>query len=138
MARPGGLSYLRIPAPDAAAQAAFYHAVFGWTTDGDTDMPNFADGTRHVIGHFQPDLPVAGDAGVRPYIYVEGIDETLERSRRTAGRSRCRPSRKATCGWHSSVTRPGTSSAYGSKAQDRNQLVAIGIHRRQAAAASGP
>ena len=77
VARPGGLSNLRIPAPDAAALAAFYHAVFGWTTDGDTDMPNFADGTGHVIGHFQSDLPVGGDAGVRPYIYVERIDEAL-------------------------------------------------------------
>ncbi len=77
VARPGGVSYLRIPAPDAASLAGFYQAVFGWTTDGDPEMPNFADGTRHVIGHFQPDLPVGGDAGVRPYIYVERIDETL-------------------------------------------------------------
>ena len=77
VARPGGVSYLRIPAPDAASLAGFYQSVFGWTTDGDPEMPNFADCTRHVIGHFQPDLPVAGDAGVRPYIYVERIDEAL-------------------------------------------------------------
>lgn len=77
VARPGGVSYLRIPAPDAASLAGFYQAVFGWTTDGDPEMPNFADGTGHVIGHFQPDLPVGGDAGVRPYIYVERIDEAL-------------------------------------------------------------
>ena len=85
VARPGGLSYLRIPAPDAAALAAFYHAVFGWTTDGDTDMPNFADGTRHVIGHFQSDLPVAGDGGVRPYVYVERIDEALRKIKAHGG-----------------------------------------------------
>jgi uncharacterized protein len=30
-----------------------------------------------VIGHFVSELPVAGDAGVRPYIYVEAVDDTL-------------------------------------------------------------
>ena len=34
--------------------------------------------------------------------------------------------------------RPGTSSAYGSKVPDRNQLIAIGVHRHQAAGARGP
>lgn len=28
--RPGGVSYLRIPAPDTAAPAGFCHAVSGW------------------------------------------------------------------------------------------------------------
>jgi predicted enzyme related to lactoylglutathione lyase len=40
--------------------------------------PGFEDGTGHVIGHFIPDSPVAGEAGVRPYIYVESVDDTLE------------------------------------------------------------
>jgi predicted enzyme related to lactoylglutathione lyase len=77
--RVGGVSYLRIPAEDPRGSAAFYEAVFGWSVRGDRDEPSFEDGTGHVIGHFVVDLPVAGEAGVRPYIYVERVDETLER-----------------------------------------------------------
>ncbi|MBO0832385.1 MAG: VOC family protein [Actinobacteria bacterium] len=73
--RPGDVSYLRIAAPDIARSAAFYRTVFGWVTDG--DRGRFADATGHVIGHFMTDLPVVGEAGVVPYIYVESIDETL-------------------------------------------------------------
>jgi predicted enzyme related to lactoylglutathione lyase len=76
--RVGGVSYLRIPAEDPRASAAFYEAVLGWSLRGDPDDPSFEDGTGHVIGHFMADLPVAGEAGVRPYIFVERVDETLE------------------------------------------------------------
>ena len=41
--------------------------------------PSFEDGTGHVIGHFTTDQAVAGEAGVRPYIYVERLDDTLEK-----------------------------------------------------------
>jgi len=75
--RVGGVSYLRIPAPDASRVGAFYQRVFGWNLRGDPEQPSFDDATGHVIGHFMPDLPVAGDAGVRPYIYVEDVDDTL-------------------------------------------------------------
>jgi hypothetical protein len=77
--RVGGISYIRIPAEDPRASAAFYQVVFGWSVRGDRDEPAFEDGTGHVIGHFVADLPVAGEAGVRPYVYVERVDETLER-----------------------------------------------------------
>jgi predicted enzyme related to lactoylglutathione lyase len=77
--RVGGISYLRIPAPDPRGSAAFYQAVFGWNVRGDPDEPSFDDGTGHVIGHFMPELPVAGEAGMRPYVYVERVDETLEK-----------------------------------------------------------
>jgi uncharacterized protein len=73
--RPGGVSYLRIPAPDTAQSAAFYAAVFGWETRSNGSA--FTDGSGHVIGHFRTDIPVAGDAGVIPYVYVPDIDETL-------------------------------------------------------------
>jgi predicted enzyme related to lactoylglutathione lyase len=73
--RPGGVSYLRIAALDVSRSAHFYQAVFGWDTDG----AHFADATGHVIGHFMPGLPVAGEAGVVPYIYVQDIDQTLAR-----------------------------------------------------------
>jgi uncharacterized protein len=76
--RVGGVSYRGIPAPDPASAAAFYESVFGWNVRRDSAHPSFDDATGHVIGHFVPDLPVAGDAGVRPYIFVERVDETLE------------------------------------------------------------
>jgi hypothetical protein len=76
--RVSGISYLRIPATDAPRTAAFYQAVFGWNLAGDPAEPSFEDGTGHVIGHFMTDLPVAGEAGVRPYIYVERLDDTLK------------------------------------------------------------
>jgi uncharacterized protein len=75
--RPGGLSYLHIPAPDPAAAGAFYAAVFGWTVHPERN--GFEDGTGHVIGHFVSELAVAGDGGMRPYIYVDDVDATLDR-----------------------------------------------------------
>ena len=79
MFRVGGISYLRIPAPDTQRAGAFYESVFGWHLRGDPDHPSFDDATGHVIGHFMRDLAVAGEAGVQPYIYVESIDDTLEK-----------------------------------------------------------
>ncbi len=75
--RVGGISYLHIPAPDPGRAAAFYAAVFGWSADSHRDKPRFADATGHVIGHFMPGQPVAPRAGVRPYVFVERVDETL-------------------------------------------------------------
>lgn len=77
VARPGGISYLRIPARDAAESAEFYRAVFGWEIRGDSDSPSFSDGTGHVIGHWRTELPVTGEAGIRPYIYVTRLGEVL-------------------------------------------------------------
>jgi uncharacterized protein len=75
--RVGGVSYLRIPAPDPHELAGFYEAVFGWKVDRDRPVPNFEDGTGDVIGHFVSDAPVAGEAGVRPYVFVESVEATL-------------------------------------------------------------
>ncbi|HYU93011.1 MAG TPA: VOC family protein [Actinomycetota bacterium] len=76
--RVGGVSYLRMPAEDPRASAAFYEAVFGWSLRGDPEDPSFEDGTGHVIGHFMTDLAVAGEAGVIPYIFVERVDDALD------------------------------------------------------------
>jgi uncharacterized protein len=84
--RPGGISYLRVPAPDPARTAAFYESVFGWEVRSDREDPSFEDGTGHVIGHFMPDQPVAGETGVQPYVYVENVDETLEKASAAGGR----------------------------------------------------
>jgi uncharacterized protein len=77
--RAAGVSYLRIPAEDPRRAAAFYESVFGWTVDTNRPDPSFEDGTGHVIGHFVADQPTAGEAGVRPYVYVERLDDTLEK-----------------------------------------------------------
>ena len=76
--RAGGVSYLRIPAANPRETAAFYEAVFGWQVDSNRDDPSFEDSTGHVIGHFVTELPVAGAAGIRPYVYVADVDATLE------------------------------------------------------------
>ena len=76
--RPAGISYLRIPAPEAEKTADFYRRVFGWTVDTERPDPSFEDGTGHVIGHFIPDGQVVGEAGIRPYVYVESVAQTLE------------------------------------------------------------
>jgi predicted enzyme related to lactoylglutathione lyase len=64
--RPGGVSYLRIPADQPAEAAAFYEFVFGWRVRADPDRGSFEDASGHVIGHFLADMQVAGEAGVRP------------------------------------------------------------------------
>jgi predicted enzyme related to lactoylglutathione lyase len=77
--RSAGVSYLRIPAQDPKATAAFYQSVFGWTVDLDRPDPSFEDGTGHVIGHFVDDQAVAGETGIRPYVYVDSVDAALEK-----------------------------------------------------------
>jgi uncharacterized protein len=81
--RPGDVTYLRIAAPDIPRSAAFYRSVFGWETDDDSD--GFKDASGHIIGHFMTDLPVAGEAGVVPYIYVQDVDETLAKVTQAMG-----------------------------------------------------
>jgi len=76
--RVSGISFLQIPAVDPGRSAAFYETVFGWSVGGRPDEPSFEDGTGHVIGHFVAGEGVAGEAGVRPYVFVERVDETLE------------------------------------------------------------
>ena len=77
VARPGGISYLALPARDISASADFYRDVFGWQMRGDPGSPSFADGTGHVIGHFRTDMTTAGDTGIRPYVYVSDLDATM-------------------------------------------------------------
>jgi predicted enzyme related to lactoylglutathione lyase len=98
VARPGGVSYLRIPAHDLAQSAEFYRAVFGWQVRGRPDAPSFSDGTGHVIGHWRTDLPAAGQAGVLPYIYVTSLDAPFARRPDTAPSWSPRPTRKETSG----------------------------------------
>lgn len=80
VSRPSGISYLHIPTAEPARAAAFYRAVFNWSIrDAESESPAFQDGSGHVIGHFIDDQPVAGDAGVRPYIYVDDVPGAADR-----------------------------------------------------------
>jgi len=75
--RLAGISYLHIPARHPAASSAFYREVFGWPLHGSPDAPSFSDGTGHVIGRWVTDQAVTGNDGLRAYIYVADVEQTL-------------------------------------------------------------
>jgi predicted enzyme related to lactoylglutathione lyase len=79
--RPQGISYLQIPAPDPGRSGEFYSSLFGWSLRGDpASHLGFSDGTSDVIGAFVPDLPVAREPGLLPYVFVEDVGATIGRS----------------------------------------------------------
>jgi predicted enzyme related to lactoylglutathione lyase len=78
--RPGGISYVRIPAPDPDELAAFYAKVFGWSIRKHGKSPAFTDRSGHVIGHFVSDQTATADHGIRPYIYVKSVVDTIEQA----------------------------------------------------------
>ena len=78
VARPAGITYLHIPAHEPGRSARFYQAVFGWNLRGDPENPGFDDGTGHVIGAWVTDIPVAGEAGPLPYVFVDDVDDALD------------------------------------------------------------
>ena len=84
--RVSGITYIRIPSDDPVASATFYHAVFGWQIRGGPKHQSFSDGTGHVIGAWVTDIPIAGEAGVLPYIYVASVDGSLEAVTKHGGR----------------------------------------------------
>lgn len=79
--RAGGISYLRIPAPEPQREAAFYEAVFGWQTG--THYPDFE--SPGLIGQWVEDRPPARDAGPVLWLAVADMNETLERVTRHGG-----------------------------------------------------
>lgn len=50
--------------------AAFYSTMFSWNLREGSDSLHFEDPVGHVIGHFMPDLPSAGDAGATSSLAV--------------------------------------------------------------------
>lgn len=78
LARPGGFTYIQIPAVDAEASADFYERVFGWTIrQRGTSHVTFADGSGHVIGAFIGDRAISREPGILPYVYVTNIDDAV-------------------------------------------------------------
>jgi uncharacterized protein len=78
LARHGKLSYLQIPARDPVALGAFYASVFGWSVGDRPAHVNFRDASGELSGAFVTNLTPAGEPGILPYIYVDGIDGIIE------------------------------------------------------------
>lgn len=80
LTRNGGLSYLEIPTIDRRQSAAFYAHVFGWNVEWrDRDDPRFGDATGHLIGRWVTGCAIAREPGLLPCIYVDRIDDAVER-----------------------------------------------------------
>jgi predicted enzyme related to lactoylglutathione lyase len=77
--RVSGVTYLHIPARDEHEASRFFQSVFGWNLRGDPEHPSFDDGTGHVLGTWVTYRQPAPDAGILPYIFVESLDETLDK-----------------------------------------------------------
>ena len=77
---PGAITYLHIPATDVRRAAAFYGGVFGWHIHNpDSDRPSFDTPNGHLSGAWVSDHPAATQPGLLPYIYVDQVEETIER-----------------------------------------------------------
>lgn len=80
LVRPGAITYLHIPAVDARRAAAFYRDVFAWTiNDPDSERPSFDDASGLVSGAWIGDRLAVTRPGLLPYIYVEDVQQTVER-----------------------------------------------------------
>jgi predicted enzyme related to lactoylglutathione lyase len=78
IARPGGITYIQLPAQDAETSADFYERVFGWTIrQRGTSHVSFNDASGYVIGAFVTDREASPKNGILPYIYVAHIDDTV-------------------------------------------------------------
>lgn len=83
--RLNGISYLEIPSRDLKQSISFYRNVFSWNIREDPKNPSFEDGTGHAIGHWNTEIKVAGWAGIIPYVYVERVDDLLEKIKAQGG-----------------------------------------------------
>ena len=76
----GRLAYVQIPALDVRESAAFYKHIFGWQIRGGSDAHlSFTDAAGDIIGAFVTDRMISTEPGVILYVYVHGLDATLDR-----------------------------------------------------------
>jgi predicted enzyme related to lactoylglutathione lyase len=86
LARHGGLSYLEIPAVDPRKSAVFYEQVLGWNLrERDSNDPRFSDATGHLIGRWVTGRAISREPGLLPYVYVNRIDDVVERVAASGG-----------------------------------------------------
>ena len=78
IARPGGITYMQLPATDAEASADFYERVFGWTIrQRGTAHVTFADASGYVIGAFITEREISREPGILPYIFVTSVADAV-------------------------------------------------------------
>jgi uncharacterized protein len=76
----GRLAYIQIPALDVRESAAFYKEIFGWQIRGGSDAHlSFTDAGGDIIGAFITDAMISTEPGVIFFVYVHGLDATLEK-----------------------------------------------------------
>ena len=76
----GRLAYVQIPALDVRESAAFYKDIFGWQIRGGSDAHlSFTDASGDIIGAFVTDAMISTEPGVIFYVYVHGLDATLDK-----------------------------------------------------------
>ncbi|HVF12662.1 MAG TPA: VOC family protein [Actinomycetota bacterium] len=86
LSRDGKLSYIQVPAVDARDSARFYAEVFGWSTRaGSADHVSFEDASGELIGAWVTGRQIITEPGVLPYIYVNAIDQVLEKITASGG-----------------------------------------------------
>ncbi len=86
LTRNGGITYLHIPASDVQRSADFYERVFGWSVSRrDRERASFSDTTGHLYGAWVTELAPAREPGLLPYIYVDALDEAVERVKAHGG-----------------------------------------------------
>jgi predicted enzyme related to lactoylglutathione lyase len=82
------LCYLEIPAMDLRESVSFYEKVFGWNIRRrESAHPSFDDATGDVSGAWVTGREILREPGLLPYIWVDSIDGSWLKLRRTAGRS---------------------------------------------------
>lgn len=90
-AKDGKLSYLQIPAQDVEATATFYAKVFGWKLSGSSSHRSFTDASGELLGAFVPGREISRQAGLLPYVYVDGIDAAVARIEAAGGTMQAQP-----------------------------------------------
>jgi predicted enzyme related to lactoylglutathione lyase len=83
LVRPGGLSYLEIPAIDPSRSAVFYQKVLGWIVE--PGQPKFSDRTGHLIGRWITGRAISREPGLLPYIYVDDVDNAVAQAKTHGG-----------------------------------------------------
>jgi predicted enzyme related to lactoylglutathione lyase len=96
----GHIDYLQLPARDIARSAAFYEAVFGWSTDGGSfEAPG-------VIGQWTTERAPVADAGPLVWIRADDLYPTLQRVVEAGGRLCERPYRDGPERWLAEIEDP--------------------------------
>jgi predicted enzyme related to lactoylglutathione lyase len=80
LARHGHVSYLEIPAVDIEQSAGFYESVLGWQIhQGQSGHISFDDRSGDLIGRWVTGRLASREPGLVPYIYVDRIDDVVQR-----------------------------------------------------------